>query len=50
MNDHEAIDKIDLALQEFYVGIIDSAAVLNKIAYAIGANSIEHRITKEANK
>lgn len=47
MNDHDAIEQIDIAMQSFYVGIHDTTEVLNKIAYILGANSFEHRKAKE---
>ena len=46
MNDHEAIEQIDLAMQAFYVGIHDQTTALNKIAYILGANVIEHAEAK----
>lgn len=46
MNDHDAIDQIDIAMQAFYVGIHDTTEVLNKIAYILGANTIEHHQAK----
>lgn len=47
MNDSEAIDAIAAALNDYRTHEFDAIAAVNKIAYIIGYNTIEHREAKE---
>ena len=47
MNDHDAIDKIAEILNSYGAHEFDAISAVNKIAYIIGYNAIEHREAKE---
>jgi ribosomal protein RSM22 (predicted rRNA methylase) len=47
MNDHDAIDAIAEILHQFADHQFDHFTALNKIAYVIGYNKIEHMEAKE---
>lgn len=46
MNDHDAIDAINAALNRYFHGDVTGGELVNEIAFITGANKNEHEASK----